>query len=53
MKKTILLILIAAVALFVIGCGPGQPFEIVAGDHNARKALELWSLLTSAKPPID
>jgi HAD superfamily hydrolase (TIGR01450 family) len=31
----------------------GQPFEIVAGDHNARKALERWSLLTSAEPPID
>jgi HAD superfamily hydrolase (TIGR01450 family) len=31
----------------------GQPFEIVAGDHNARKALERWSLLTSAEPRID
>jgi HAD superfamily hydrolase (TIGR01450 family) len=31
----------------------GRPFTIVAGDYNARKALERWSLLTSAEPPID
>ena len=31
----------------------GQPFAIVAGDYGARKALERWSLLTSAESPID
>jgi glycerol-1-phosphatase len=31
----------------------GRPFAIVAGDDDARKALERWSLLTSAEPPID
>ncbi|MFB0524072.1 MAG: hypothetical protein ACETVZ_00915 [Phycisphaerae bacterium] len=28
MKTTIILIVIAAILCFVVGCGPGQPFEI-------------------------
>jgi glycerol-1-phosphatase len=31
----------------------GEPFTIAAGDHTARKALERWSLLTSAESSID
>ncbi len=31
----------------------GRAFDIVAGDYIARKALERWSLLTSAQAPID
>jgi hypothetical protein len=27
-KKTIVLVIITAICLFMAGCGPGQPFEI-------------------------
>ena len=32
MKRTILFILIAAIMLLAVGCGPGQPFEIEDTD---------------------
>ena len=33
MKKTIILLVVAAVLFLVAGCGPGQPFEI-EGMHT-------------------
>lgn len=27
-KTTIMLIVVAAILFFIVGCGPGQPFEI-------------------------
>ncbi len=39
-------------AVWKAGLEPGR-FEIVAGDHVAHEALERWSLVTSARAPID
>lgn len=32
MKKIILLVIFAVIICFIVGCGPGQPFEIE--EHN-------------------
>jgi hypothetical protein len=40
-KITIILLVVAAILFFVVGCGPGQPFEI-EGMHTHQSASPMY-----------